>query len=302
MYGNHQTRYYHLMQPQAPCYLQCGGTYKHLFNKNGYTYLRCNKCGFASLATDINYESFLTQYYQQSYFEGGSNITGYNNYTNEKSCIVENFKGYLQTISKYIKKGNHLDIGCAAGYFIELMLERGYDSYGTDVSQFIVSHAAQNIRPRIHLSPFHQTNYKKNNFDLITMFDIIEHINDPLRDLSIAHKILKKNGLLCIVTGNIRSLYAKALGKHNHFFAGPHHLMLFDHKTIRTALHQSGFKTLSIHSKGKWLTYEYLNQIASLSHPIINQLLTNPLTSTVLNNKKLYFHMGDTMLVIAQKV
>lgn len=290
------------MNTSTQCYLNCGGSYKPLFIKRGHQYLKCSNCGLATLSFDGEYDQFIKKYYQQGYFQGGSDYTGYKDYMMEKECIIRNFRGYLHTISKHVNSGSHLDVGCAAGYFVELMQQHGFDSYGTDVSEFIINQSSPYIRHKLHNAPFHATNYKKGSFDLITMFDIIEHLSEPSKELAISRDLLKDKGYIFIVTGNIRSLYAKFLGKYNHFFAGPHHLMLFDHQTIKEILKQNGFKTINISSKGKWVSFEYMLQIAGLSLPLLESLLKTPVILSKLQNKHLYFHMGDTMMVTAQKM
>lgn len=283
------------------CYLNCGGVFKYDLTKLGYKILKCNKCDLKSLAFEGDYDDFLKSYYSEGYFYGGKNYCGYSDYGAERDNIINNFLGYYQTIKDYNPSGKLLDVGCAAGYFVELMLDRGYEAEGIDTSEAVLNNAKKEIKERLFNMPLHKFTAKENTYNLVTMFDLIEHLHDPLADLKNVNSLLSDKGYLYVVTGDIGSVYAKVTGKYNHFYAVPQHLFFYNRKTISKLLEQAGFEVLSITTKGKWVSFDYMSQIALLSFPFLYKFLALKMVKKLLLNRKLYFNLGDTMLVVARK-
>ncbi len=211
------------MKRLDPCYLDCGGYFHFAFSKNQFNILKCNNCNLHVLETDQNYDEFLTQYYREGYFKGKDDKFGYADYILEEPMVRKNARGYLGSINKLKSEGSLLDVGCAAGFFMDEARKMGYSVQGIDTSEYIVSLAKDDIREKIRCVPLHKANFSFDQFDIVIMFDLIEHLSDPRNDLKMLGTAVKKNGLLVIGNGDIGSLYAKILGKHNHFFDPPHH-------------------------------------------------------------------------------
>lgn len=111
----------------------------------------------------------------------------------------------LKLIQKYITKKpiNSLDIGAGLGQFQLLLKKEGYNCHGIEPSKIRREYAAETFGIDLHSelvdTPFWQGGFPA-YFDLITLWDVIEHVNFPRETLQNAVNVLKQGGLLCLET------------------------------------------------------------------------------------------------------
>ncbi len=285
------------------CYLRCGGVFIRKFTKNGFGIVQCNGCHLFALETDVNYDAFLAEYYKEGYFMGKDEKFGYANYLAEEPMVRKNADHYLTNIRQLQPAGTLLDVGCAAGFFMDEAQKQGYDVWGIDTSEFITKLAPAHLQSRIQTTPLHKAQFGNKEFDVVIMFDLIEHLSDPIHDLTQLAKSVKKNGLVVIGTGDVGSWYAKLLGTHNHFFAPPHHYFFFSRKTITELLKQSGYEVIKIQSMGKWLTFPYIARVAKhFNIPFFERIMNSRIMMKIFKDRWFYLFFGDNMIVYARKI
>ena len=113
----------------------------------------------------------------------------------------------VKTISDLLSKKTDiriLDVGCSNGAFISIANSLGVKAEGIDPSE----KAVQNGLDRglnIHLGYLQDVAFQDDTFDAITLYEVIEHTNEPMALLKECHRILKPNGVLLIGTGNVNS-------------------------------------------------------------------------------------------------
>ena len=118
----------------------------------------------------------------------------------------------LETIERYATPGGRvLDIGCGTGFLLERLAERGFSGVGVDLSPESVEHARRRlaeIGAGDRLTAVVGSAYEppEGPFDLITLTDVLEHLEDPRACLAALRAQLAPNGLLVISTPNRRSL------------------------------------------------------------------------------------------------
>ncbi|MCL4439097.1 MAG: class I SAM-dependent methyltransferase, partial [Firmicutes bacterium] len=96
------------------------------------------------------------------------------------------------------------------------------------------------------------------SFDLVTMWDVIEHLPNPVHTLNIINKILKPAGVLTLTTGDIASLFAKISGAKWHLINIPEHVFYFNPKSIAEVLNKTGFKIIQIKYESSYYAVQYL--------------------------------------------
>ncbi len=251
---------------------------------------------------DTDYTQFVDEFYSQGYFTGVQKYGAYANYREDKWFIVQNMKKFLSQLKKYKPSGKLLDVGCAMGFFVELALGSGYDAYGFDPSEYAAGYAKRVLNGRIEHTTIRTSHYPKKSFDIITMFDVIEHLGDPGQDLEKLSTYLKDDGILLIATGNAESLSAKILRRRWTFYTPPQHLFFFTKKNFETLLAQYGFTPIYWFGIGKWLSLRYVLHLARSNGESRFAKILYPFVQTFhLGWIPTYLSLHDNMVVVANK-
>jgi 2-polyprenyl-3-methyl-5-hydroxy-6-metoxy-1,4-benzoquinol methylase len=189
--------------------------------------------------------------YDRSYFEGrGSTYAPYE----DKALTIE--RNYLPKILERVKLGkgfNVLDIGCAFGYFLKFCDNLGCNTCGIDVSEYAIERAQKETIAKLYVHdverglPIFQDNF----FDLVTMFDVIEHLANPYNVLRETHRILKPHGRLAITTPNLNAIerFCRKILRNEkmwHGFVDEAHLYLFTMMSLRFLVERAKFKIVNL--------------------------------------------------------
>ena len=199
--------------------------------------------------------------YNSSYFSGARDGFGYVNYDMDKEPMVPTFQKYLDIVSSLgLKGGNLLDVGSATGFFMCLAEKRGFQVKGVELSDF-AANLARDKGLNVVTGDIFSQNFLGESFDIITMFDVLEHVPDPKALISEVRRILKKGGLLLINTPDAQSLWARLLGSKWQLIVPPEHIHYFSPKNLGDYLSKNGFK-IEISTKiGKKFTLQYIMKI-----------------------------------------
>lgn len=186
---------------------------------------------------------------------------GYKQVVDEGYLETENYrkvlsKHHLQTVQKYIKHGRILDVGCFVGFFLELAREEGWKTYGIEPSKW-AGEQAKKRKTKIIGEDIDSTKLKKNYFDIVTLWDVIEHLSHPHTTIANIHRVLKKGGIIALGTPNIESLFAKVLRSNCPFFIRMH-VVFYSHSTLALLLKKHGFEIIGIHSYSRTFPVYYL--------------------------------------------
>lgn len=290
-----------MAHPKA-CFL-CGYEYpSQAFEKLGWRVLRCTQCGLFSLDFKNSYDSFIKRYYNKKFFTGSDDRAGYLDYEGDRQAEQRNMMTYLDGIGLIKKNGKLLDVGCATGLFMLEAQNRGFDVYGIDVSSYAVSIAKRRFPGRVKHASIERAVYPKGTFDVITMFDVIEHLENPRRVLHKVRTLLKPKGLLVINTGDTQSFVAKLQGQHWHFFIPPQHFFYFSKNNLTLLLEETGFSVRMIDRKGKWVTLRYLFHLArQIQKDVIAKLAFTLVSRNRIGKIPIYLNLFDNITVYAFK-
>ena len=284
------------------CYLCKHKTLSGAFTKHGWTTLRCRNCGLLSLEFRGSYAKFIREYYDRRFFTGSDKRAGYCNYEGDRYTEGKNMDMYLSGIKKFKSSGNLLDVGCATGLFMLKAKAEGFNVYGVDVSDYAVEIAQKRFGTRVKRSSIENANFPKGKFDVVTLFDVIEHLKDPREVLGKLRTFLKDDGILVINTGDSGSFIAKFQGENWHYFIPPQHFFYFSQKTLRRLLQQTGFSAKKIEHKGKWLTLRYLFHLArQIQNDVLGHLGFALVGRNILGRIPVHLNLFDNITVYATK-
>jgi 2-polyprenyl-3-methyl-5-hydroxy-6-metoxy-1,4-benzoquinol methylase len=163
----------------------------------------CLKCGL--LFTEPRPEkSVIGKYYKSDeYYSHQENKTGFipKLYESVKSV---NLKKKYKMATEGIAKGRVLDIGCGVGDFLHTMEQNGWDAVGIEPSEDAKAIAKKRIKAQIFDTEAQET-LPDNSFDLITMWHVLEHVDDLHWQLKQLEHLIKPNGRVVIAVPNYKS-------------------------------------------------------------------------------------------------
>jgi 2-polyprenyl-3-methyl-5-hydroxy-6-metoxy-1,4-benzoquinol methylase len=249
------------------------------------------------------YELFVKEYYTKQFFTGDPSKSAFVNYKDDKRFTVKNMKQFLSKIMKYKSKGRLLDVGCALGFFVELACRHGFDAYGFDPSSYAVQEARRLVgESKIKEGTIFSVVYPEKSFDVITLFDVFEHLEDPGKDIEKLSKFLKDDGIIVIATGDTASVMARVLKRRWTFYIPPQHLFFFNKKTITTLLHKHKLTPVEWFRIGKWLSLRYVLHLArTTGESNLANSIYRWVTKWRMEQVPLYLPVRDNMVAIVKK-
>lgn len=243
---------------------------KKLFNYKKHFYIyKCQNCSCFFLQPQPVFED-LRSIYSKKYFQAWE-------LKSAAEMKKATFKLRLNSIKKHKPTGKILDIGCATGFFLEQAQQEGYDVYGVEISDYAAKKAKQKFGDnRIFNSNFDKADIPIDNFDIITMSDLLEHVKNPNKLFNKCYKILKPGGIIMIMTPDTDSLSARIMRKKWSQYK-LEHLFYFNLKSIKFLAKKYNLKILSKQPAKKIMTYNYFQTQfnvykADIITPIINSL------------------------------
>jgi len=154
----------------------------------------------------------------------------------------------LRQIERFRNKGKLLDVGCGNGGFLAFMQQRGWDISGLDNAPAGVSIAKELLGDRVLLTTLKEASYPSNHFDVVSLFEVLEHVPDPSSELKEINRILKPGGLLCLSVPNFASWERVLFAKWWNGLDAPRHLYQFAPHTLEKLLQAADFEILELKS------------------------------------------------------
>lgn len=157
------------------------------------------------------------------------------------------YGSFLPRIAKRLPSlDGALDIGTGDGAFLVELLKAGFqDVAGVEPSAAPIQAADPSVRGRIRHSPFRPGDFDAQQFRLVTCFQTMEHVYDPLQLCRDAHRITKPGGAFLIVCHNRRAVLARILGRRSPIY-DVEHLQLFSPRSARVLLERAGFRAVEV--------------------------------------------------------
>ncbi len=187
-------------------------------------------------------------------------------YVEEREGRVLTFEHHLRPLERLTGPPDGrrlLDVGAYTGIFVEMAARHGWDAWGVEPSRWAVEEAHRRGLNVIQGTTA-TASLPWSHFDVVTMWDVIEHLGDPLGELRRIYSLLKPGGMLVVHTIDIGSPFARLMGSRWPWLMQMH-LYYFDRRTLRTMLEKAGFAVRSIRAQGRYLRLGYLmNRLAAL--------------------------------------
>ncbi len=270
-----------------------------MFRVNGYTIVRCACCGLEYVDCTVR-DDFPETFYQDDFFKGGHEKFGYADYLGDRDNNMRMASNRVRLIERFRTRGSVLDVGCAAGFFLEALGSQ-WDRYGCEPCAGMADTAREKFGDRIARTAFEQHDTDR-RFDVITMWDSLEHVTDPNGCLSKAYDYLKDDGLLFIGTPDSGSVAARLLGRRWYYYVPPAHLFFFDRRTLHVLLRKHGFQRQHLEYTATYLSMaELLINLSYLSGTTALRTLSERFAEGSRWNFNFPYKVFDEMAVVARK-
>ena len=292
------------------------------YQKEKFAVVVCTQCDF----------HFIPPYYRKR--------IEYSNYKNSSVTeAIRNGNNWLKVqrhklrfkfVSQFVKQGKLFDLGAGWGHFMLAAKELGYDVYGVEISEEPYKYCVNDLKlPVDHIDFFKLDDAKK--FDVITMWDVLEHINKADVFLKKCHNLTVDNGYLILQVPQIDSYFAKKQ-KDKWNMMGLDHVNYFSKKTIQQILANNGYELVAIKSSFEiklFIMYSILpilkrfkgskkisvhetniNINAAERQQFFNKVTAKPIwqlklfvmVHNFIYNTLSFFNIGEEMMVAAKKI
>ena len=253
-------------------------------------YYRCNDCQlvFQEIAPDLGKEEFY------KYYQGGLSWEDYKmRRLEELGSAWQANRFYLSFLKKYAPEAKSIfDLGCGVGQFLFVAKRAGYEQLaGIEYSEKAARFAQEIFEIPVFVGDFCETTFDR-KYDVVTIIQTIEHLNNPKEVLSKVREVTNPNGKLMIATPDVDSFVSK-LWKMKWQHINMHHIYLYNSRSLTKLLHDAGFRVLKVQRQAMYCD-NWFKSYLNYGIVFLTALLKGKTLPKVSN--------ADGIVVIAEKI
>lgn len=224
----------HAKWDEIPCPVCDGTDFSHLFHKAGEPFVRCSGCGLILINPRPTYDHILKTY-DAGYSQG---------YAKKTVTKRRRAKRNVRRIMRFVPTGRWLDVGCSAGFIVEAAKNAGYDAFGIDVESWGVEYARNTLGlDNVRKSYLEDLDYPDGYFDVITVYEVIEHVPNLHTFVAALKRLLAPGGIIEIRTPDVGHWRVPRKLETWGPILPSEHLYYFSHKTLDRLLERHGIET-----------------------------------------------------------
>jgi SAM-dependent methyltransferase len=240
----------------------CEGTKtRRYYTKFGYRIARCTKCGFVfanpRMTAEQTEQRYSATYFRDEYLPSVMPPNG----PDDGQFLDDRYRPSIALLARSgVNRGRLVEIGTGAGFFLKAAARAGWDAHGLELSPEASAYARDTLGLRVLQTAAEVMPYDAGYFDAAAMFEVIEHLRDPLGVLRAARRAVRKGGVMVISTPNVDALSHRIMGKDWAVISPAEHLYCFSERTLGAMLFKAGFSRVDfIREFEPWLLYETMN-------------------------------------------
>jgi 2-polyprenyl-3-methyl-5-hydroxy-6-metoxy-1,4-benzoquinol methylase len=229
----------------------CGGVNGLLFLEwvEGYQLYECDFCGAVSPNIDRpGKESNIESIYDNEDYRKKFMRETHNQFNYRKSQYGQERYQYSIERLGLSNSARVLDLGCGAGYFLSVLADKGIDYKGLEVAEHLTEYCQS--YHGLNVEPSNLEDEPDERYNLITMFDVLEHLSDPVKLLGVVKTKIKKGGYCIAYTPNIHSIGYELMGSKQNTLLPFEHFCFFNTKSFDYLANKAGLKIYSIETYG----------------------------------------------------
>tara|TARA_Y200000002_G_C22688767_1_gene667200 strand:- start:9257 stop:10273 length:1017 start_codon:yes stop_codon:yes gene_type:complete len=221
--------------------------YKFEIKKDHLNIVKCNDCNLVFTNPIFDEDHYKQIYKSRDYQEIVKSLGEESHNYRVKRFGTERINHLLGLFNNK-EKIKHLDIGCSTGFVVEAAIEKNWESIGIDLNPSAIEFGKSRGLPisETDLMDIKQDSY----YDVVSMYDVLEHLYNPSVIIKKSRELLKDGGLLHIYVPNYDSASRYLMGKDAHFIWPSHHLIYFTISTITNFLERRNFDVIDVQTEG----------------------------------------------------
>lgn len=281
----------------------CGSKrYTLQFIYDGQNYVRCDECGLVFINPRLS-DAAYDVIYDEDYYQSVSSLScGYDDYLGNRSEIERTGRRRFRLIRRFATPGPMLDIGCAHGFYMNAAREAGWRPVGLEISEHACRHAREHFGHEVFRGALQDYTTPSESFDLVTMWDVLEHLTNPAAHVARCARLLRPDGILSIITPDVSSLHARLLGRRWVEFRKPReHIYYFRRDNVRRLMEKNGFEVVWSGTAGKHVTVGFALKRLQESMPPFRPLI-RAVEAIGLSRRVIYVNPLDKMFMLGRKI
>jgi 2-polyprenyl-3-methyl-5-hydroxy-6-metoxy-1,4-benzoquinol methylase len=199
---------------------------------------------------------------------------GYKDYLADREEIEEKFDRVLTRAETITPPGRLLDVGSGPGMLLAAAAARGWKGVGVDLNPWAARTAA-GLGADVRIGTIDDAGFGEDEFDLVAMMDVIEHVHEPERMAAEASRVLRPGGVVTVLTPDAGSIITRAMGSRWPEAKRTDHLVLFSVRGLGELLRRHGLEPVDWHWIGKRSSIATLVADASPAAPRLGGFVTS---------------------------
>lgn len=204
-----------------------------------YTLMRCPHCSLVWLSHPPEpYEMHLhyTDAYDSLISAAGEDSPG-------------RWRDRNAALTPHKHSGALLDLGCSSGSFLGSLCDKTWDLYGIEMSAESAKKAKAKSGANVFVGDILDADFSPESFDVITCFDVFEHLYEPRRVMAKVAKWLKPGGIFYVLVPNVDSAEARVFGSYWHGLELPRHLFHYSPASLKFLAESTGLRVVSLETR-----------------------------------------------------
>jgi spore maturation protein CgeB len=269
-------------------------------SKDRANYYKCNFCGTVFQQPLPTLQEMMD--YANTEYSNGL----YKEYLDASDLKYATFEYRLEKVMEAFRKQNHsgmspriLDVGCSNGRFIEVAIRNGIDAWGLELSENAIAAAAPDARARIYHGDANKIeSLGVEKFNVITAFDLIEHLFDPIGFLNNLRRIITQDGILVMTTPDASSFFRAVMGKSWSMLQPFQHTILLSRKASKILMQEARYTNISVDGTRKVFTLDYLFGQLRGPNPNLYEIYTSikKVLPRFVRENKIQVDIGEMMI------
>jgi 2-polyprenyl-3-methyl-5-hydroxy-6-metoxy-1,4-benzoquinol methylase len=226
----------------------CGATdTRHELDKDHMRLVRCVRCDLVYVSPTFDESHYKKVYASQEYQDIVRDLG-----IKSHAYRVERFgQERVALMARFLEtaKPRYLDVGCSTGFVVEAARDAGWEAVGSDLNPSAVEYGRSRGLD-LRLIALEDADFEPASFDAVSLFDVLEHLLDPVRTLRACARLLKPGGIVFLYVPNYDSASRLLMGADAHFIWPTHHLNYYTPATIRDLMTREGLDTVYIATEG----------------------------------------------------